>query len=287
MKTSPPTFSHLCGLVARLSALSVTGLLVSSASAATASPAAGTAVPPAVVEMSLFDRVMGGGVVFMSALLIISIIMVWLVIDGWMRTTRTKLAPESLLSNLRNRLSAGDYENAIAAARRSDSVLGRISLAALGQAAHGQEAVEDAVFEQTERERAAFQSRLSYLSVIGVITPMIGLNGTVFGMIKAFNTLGSTGAADSAKLSSAIGTVLVATAGGLLVAIPAFAAYYILRNRLAAGFRHLQEHVGGLFRHLPYERLKGRRLDPLIFIPAPPKSAAPSQADDPEDVALA
>jgi len=204
--------------------------------------------------------------------------MVWLVIDGWLRTTRSRLAPEQLAAALRQRLATGDYEGAVTLARRDDSALGRVALAALGQASHGQAATEDAVFEQTERERAGFQSRISYLSVIGVITPMIGLNGTVFGMIRAFNTLGAGGAADSARLAAAIGTVLVATAGGLLVAIPAFAAYYLLRNRSAAGFRHLQEQVVALFRHLPYAALRGRRLDPQVFVPAPPKAAPVGEA---------
>ncbi len=239
--------------------------------------ATGAAAAPAV-EMTLFERVMGGGVFFMSALLAISVVMVWLAIDGCLRTARGRLAPEPLAAGLRQRLAAGDYEGAVTVARRDDSALGRVALAALGQAGHGQAAVEDAVFEQTERERAAFQARISYLSVIGVITPMIGLNGTVFGMIRAFNTLGAGGAADSARLASAIGTVLVATAGGLLVAIPAFAAYYILRNRVAAGFRHLQEHVSLLFRHLPHTALRGRRLDPLVFMPAPPRAAEPGEA---------
>ena len=104
---------------------------------------------------------------------------------------------------------------------------------------------------------------------------MIGLNGTVFGMIRAFNVLGSSGANDSTKLSAAIGRVLISTAGGLLIAIPAFAAYYILRNRISAGFRNLQEEIGALFRYLPFEQLQGRHLDANDFIPAAPKAAAP------------
>jgi biopolymer transport protein ExbB len=269
MTKSPHPPSRLSRLTIALSAALLAPPLLAATGAAD-TPAAGT---------TLFERVMGGGVFFMSALLAISVVMVWLVIDGWLRTARGRLAPEPLAAALRQRLAAGDYENAVALARRDDSALGRVALAALGQAGHGPQAVEDAVFEQTERERAAFQARISYLSVIGVITPMIGLNGTVFGMIRAFNTLGAGGAGDSARLASAIGTVLVATAGGLLIAIPAFAAYYILRNRVAAGFRHLQEHVSLLFRHLPHAALRGRRLDPLVFVPAPPKAAV---ADDGE-----
>ena len=81
------------------------------------------------------------------------------------------------------------------------------------------------------KENSHLQTYISYLSVIGVCTPMIGLLGTVTGMIKAFAKLGSSGIGDPSGLSAAIGEVLVATASGLVIAIPAFGAFYFLRNR--------------------------------------------------------
>ena len=121
-----------------------------------------------------------------------------------------------------------------------------------------------------ERERSVYSSSISYLSVVGVVTPMIGLTGTVFGMIKAFDTLGSSGMGDPTKLSAAIGTVLVATAGGLVVAIPAFTFYYILRNRINVAFRQMQAEVAILFDLLPYDLLAGIHLDRKSFVPAGP-----------------
>jgi biopolymer transport protein ExbB len=242
--------------------------------AAFAHPALARAADEAEAEVTLFQRLMGGGVFFMSALIAISVIMVWLVLDNWLRTAPAKLIPPGLIAGVRKDMARGDYEAAMNGLRKSDSPFGRIGVAGLGQAGLGPGPLADAVFEQTERERAARNARISYLSVIGVITPMIGLNGTVFGMIKAFSVLGSSGANDSVKLSAAIGRVLISTAGGLLIAIPAFAAYYILRNRISAGFRDIGEQIGALFRYLPYDRLQGRHLDANAFIPAPPKPAA-------------
>jgi biopolymer transport protein ExbB len=86
---------------------------------------------------------------------------------------------------------------------------------------------------------------------------MIGLLGTVTGMIKAFATLGAAGIGDPSGLSAAIGEVLVATASGLLIAIPAFGAFYFLRNRAADSVHHVQDVINSTFRKMPYESLAG------------------------------
>ena len=86
---------------------------------------------------------------------------------------------------------------------------------------------------------------------------MIGLLGTVTGMIKAFQKLGAAGIGDPSGLSAAIGEVLVATASGLIIAIPAFGAFYFLRNRAAASLHRIQDIINSLFRKMPYESLAG------------------------------
>jgi biopolymer transport protein ExbB len=86
---------------------------------------------------------------------------------------------------------------------------------------------------------------------------MMGLLGTVTGMIRAFSTLGSSGIGDPSSLSGAIGEVLVATASGLVIAIPAFGMFYYLRNRSTAAMHHIQDVVNLLFRKMPYDLLQG------------------------------
>jgi biopolymer transport protein ExbB len=110
------------------------------------------------------------------------------------------------------------------------------------------------------KENSSMQTYISYLSVIGVCAPMIGLLGTVTGMIKAFQKLGAAGIGDPSGLSAAIGEVLVATASGLIIAIPAFGAFYFLRNRAAASLHHIQDIINSLFRKMPYESLHGVHL---------------------------
>ena len=124
----------------------------------------------------------------------------------------------------------------------------------------GKEAVEEGLVGELAKENSQLNTQISYLSVMGVCTPMIGLLGTVTGMIKAFATLGSSGIGDPSKLSEAIGEVLVATASGLFIAIPAFFGYYVLRNRSIKSIHAIQDKMAGLLRKMPYDQLAGANI---------------------------
>jgi biopolymer transport protein ExbB len=89
---------------------------------------------------------------------------------------------------------------------------------------------------------------------------MIGLLGTVTGMIKAFQKLGAAGMGDPSGLSAAIGEVLVATASGLFIAIPAFGMFYMLRSRSTKAVHHIQNLVADMFRKMPYEHMVGTHI---------------------------
>src|SRR5207302_6602356 len=130
----------------------------------------------------------------------------------------------------------------------------RVGIGLLGE---GKQVCEEGMMSELAKENSNMQTYISYLSVIGVCTPMIGLLGTVTGMIRAFATLGSSGIGDPGALAGAIGEVLVATASGLVIAIPAFGTFYYLRNRAAASIHHIQDAINSLFRKMPYEALDG------------------------------
>jgi len=104
---------------------------------------------------------------------------------------------------------------------------------------------------------------------------MIGLLGTVTGMIRAFATLGASGIGDPSSLSSAIGEVLVATASGLFIAIPAFMAFYFLRNRATAALHHIQDIISSLFRKMPYEAMVGVHIGDDVIFAAQPAGSKP------------
>ena len=236
--------------------LCAAALLLFSAAAVQAQAPAATPAAPAVVHKTLFERIYEGGWV-MVPIAFCSILTVYLVGDGVVRTAPNKLAPAAQIRALQDLFRRGDYVGAHAYCKANPSPLTHVLRVGVSYLGDGQTMAESAMSEELATENSHLQTRLSYLSVIGVCTPMIGLLGTVTGMMSAFSTLGTSGIGDPSSLAGAIGEVLVATASGLFIAIPAFAFFYYLRNRAAGAIHIIEDTVNSLFRKMPYELLRG------------------------------
>lgn len=174
-----------------------------------------------------------GGVV-MYLLALASIFTLALTAEGFFLLRLRRLAPAILLNQAKELFLQNRYQELTDICRQNPSYFSKLILTALGKMEQGRDAMDHAIQITALRQATLYKSRITYLSVIGVVTPMIGLTGTVVGMIKAFAVLGSSGIADPTALSARIAEVLTATAGGLIVAIPAFIFFYILKNRLIA-----------------------------------------------------
>ncbi len=239
-----------------------------------AAPAAGgEAAAPVKVEHTLMDRFHEGGWV-MYPITACSVALIWLTVDLWMRTGLKKMAPQGHVAQLQDLFRAGDYVGAYQFAKANNSPFCDVSRVALSFVGDGEEAVENALFTELNKVNSTITTRINYLSVIGVCTPMIGLTGTVTGMMSAFATLGTSGVGDPSKLSGAIGEVLIATASGLFIAVPAFMFFYFLRNRLQSAMTGLQDVVGALFRKMPYSHLKDAHVGEEEFYAAIPNWVA-------------
>jgi biopolymer transport protein ExbB len=235
-------------------------------------------------DKTMWTHIKEGGPV-MVLIGICSVAVLYLIVDGLMRFTNfKKCVPEESVRALKGLFRSGDYVGAYKFCKSNPSPLTNVCRAALAQAGEGKAASEEAMFAEVSKENAQMQYQISYLSVIGVCTPMIGLLGTVFGMISAFATLGTSGIGDPSKLSAAIGEVLVATASGLLIAIPAFFAFYWLRNRAAKIVHKLQETILSLFRKMPYEHLAGAHLGDEELYAAVPNWVQQPVGDVPDEV---
>lgn len=215
------------------------------------------------------DLFLQGGWV-MWPLLICSVVLVWLTVDLWIRTGVAKMAPRAQVSQVQDLFRAGDYVGAYQFCKGNLSPFCDVTRVTLSFVGDGEEAVDTAMFAELNKVNSTIQTRINYLSVLGVCTPMIGLIGTVSGMKGAFASLGKSGAQDVGALSGHIGEVLVATATGLIVAVPAFLFFYFLRNRLQGGLTALQDVTTALFRKMPYEHLKGAHVGEEEFFAAIP-----------------
>ena len=228
---------------------------------------------------SVIDLILHGGpLIIMIWVCIVgtSVVMVTFIIQNAITLRAEKLAPTPLVEALRGSVAAGNYQEAWETCKANDNYLANVLRSGLERLGRGKETVEDALAEGGMREGSLLRTRNSYLSVIGVVSPMIGLLGTVIGMMGAFQTLGSSGISDPRALASSIGEVLLATASGLFIAIPAFVAYYVFRNRAQAAIVHAEDKLNLIIEEIPFEELRGIKIgdnfDPG-WTPAPPRGS--------------
>lgn len=173
------------------------------------------------------------GMVIWGMLIICSIISVALIVDSYINIKDAKVMPPALVSNVRTAMENGDLLKAIQYCDSTPGQLANILKAGFAQVEEGYEVVQDAVSVAADLETERLLSRVTYLSVIANTTPMLGLIGTVQGMIFAFLTLGTmeAGAAQQAMLAVNISHGLWATAIGLGTAVPATIFFYYFKNR--------------------------------------------------------
>jgi biopolymer transport protein ExbB len=229
------------------------------ADAGSAAPADGAATPPPPKDTSLADMLYQGGFV-MYILAAASVCLVWFTAEGFVILRAKKLAPPALIARILEAFKAGNYQEAWNICRANKCFLSNVLGNGLERIGRSKDAVEFIVEETALREANDLKTNTTYLSVIGVVSPMIGLTGTVWGMIGAFKALGDNGISNPSLLAGKIGEVLVATMSGLVVAVPAFIFFYVLRARAQSAILHAESQVYRLLDDIPYEQLSGVRI---------------------------
>ena len=148
-------------------------------------------------------------------------------------TQSSTLIPRQSLAPISRFLAAGGYRKAIRVAAEDHSFFGSVLHATLLTAPKGHAAMVMAMEDAADEETAKRLRKVDFLNVVGQLAPMAGLFGTVYGMILAFQSIVSAGGnADPVLLAGGIGTALVTTFWGLVVAIPALMGYAVIRNRI-------------------------------------------------------
>lgn len=164
--------------------------------------------------------------------LALSMTLLALIVSNIMAVMRNNICPTDLVDGIESNLAEGNAMGAAELARSDESFLGQVVTAGIGKLEKGFDRSIEAMQEVGEEETMKLEHRLSYLALIGNTAPMIGLLGTVQGMIKAFSTIArSTSTPKPSELAVGISTALFTTLIGLMIAIPAIAIYNILRNR--------------------------------------------------------
>jgi biopolymer transport protein ExbB len=174
------------------------------------------------------------GVGYMLIFLALSFTLVALFVMNLITSARSKVCPVHLVEDFEEMLDSKQYQDAYELAKEHESVLGSVLSAGLAKLSAGYPQAIEAMQEIGEEENMKLEHRLSYMALIGTISPMVGLFGTVHGMITAFQVIATGGSTpEASELAGGISTALFTTLLGLAIAIPAIAVYNILKNRVA------------------------------------------------------
>lgn len=172
--------------------------------------------------------------IFGFLILLVLFVMVAIIMIVGMQLRRENFLPTSFVEQFEQRLQAKDYRGAYEAARTSDSFIGRILAAGMSRLPRSFEDAEAGMQEVGEDETMAMEHKIGYLALIGSIAPMLGLLGTVQGMVYSFQVIAHASTSPKpSDLADGIATSLFTTLEGLVVAIPAIIFYSLYKNRLA------------------------------------------------------
>jgi biopolymer transport protein ExbB len=187
-------------------------------------------------ETSWLEIIFSGGIIgiaIMLFLISLSITAAYLIIDHLLSIRRSELLPNGLNEQVRKLLLAGRVEEAEQACRDKPSFLAFVLLRCIPELEFGWSALEKTLEDTLVEQSARLYRKVEYLSVVGNVAPMVGLLGTVVGMLLAFKEVASSqGTATASELAQGIYQALVTTVVGLIIAIPSLLALAVFRNRV-------------------------------------------------------
>jgi biopolymer transport protein ExbB len=212
--------------------LAMAAVLFTAVGAYAQTPAAGDAAAATTTEAKpegVFLLVFHHADFITVTILILSVTGLTLIIQGFMRNRASVFMPESSTNTIRELITQRKFKELIEFTEADPSFVSKALNPALKRAPSFtpmKEAMETAIGEQTAEQFRAIE----YLNIIGNLGPLLGLLGTVLGMIEAFQQMQGAGGADPGKLGAGIATALSHTFMGLFLAVPCLACFGILRT---------------------------------------------------------
>jgi biopolymer transport protein ExbB len=172
--------------------------------------------------------------IFGFLIMLVSFAMVAIIMMIGLQLRRDLFLPPAFIEEFEQQLQAKNYQAAFESAKGSDSFIGRLLAAGMGRLTRGYDEAVEQMQQVGEDETMAMEHKIGYLALIGSIAPMLGLLGTVQGMVLSFQVIAnSTTSPKPSELADGIATALFTTLEGLVVAIPAIIFYSLYKNRLA------------------------------------------------------
>jgi biopolymer transport protein ExbB len=212
----------------------VGGLALAAAGAPALAAEAASRVPTSLAGMldtaTFTDPI---GFFDMVAIYACSLASIALIIEHCISIRRSVLVPEMSVAQIKTMFDERRFREALEFCQADPSFVSGVVHAGLIEAANGYDAMENAMQDAASERAARLYRKIEWLNLLGNVAPMFGLWGTIWGMMVAFSTIASKGGkANPSDLAGGIMIALVSTFCGLIVAIPALAAYGIFRSRI-------------------------------------------------------
>lgn len=179
----------------------------------------------------MWEIVKAGGP-FMVPIIICSIAAVGILLERLWTLQRKRVLPQELIKRVSQLADANQVNSKVIEALEKNSPLGRVLAAALANRDRGRTIMMERIEDTGRHVIHELERFLNTLGTIASISPLLGLLGTVTGIIRSFTAVQMGGMGDARMLAGGISEALICTAGGLAVAIPSFAAYRYLRGKV-------------------------------------------------------
>lgn len=193
----------------------------------------GDAEKPAAETKSIFTIYILEGGAFNFLIIALSIVTVALIIEHTIVLQRDKMVPPDIIVELEQLIDEEQYEEALNLCEASRNYVTNVVGAALSHIGEGNDSMVSAMENSIDEQNIKLSHKVSWLSLCGNLGPMMGLFGTVMGMVEAFTKIATASSSPSpVDLAGGIYTALVTTVWGLLVAMPALSAFFIFKNKI-------------------------------------------------------
>lgn len=179
----------------------------------------------------MLELVKAGGWL-MIPIIFCSVIAVAISLERLWTLNRSKLAPSDLLADIWNNIQAGRLDSSAIKTLRRESALGLILAAGLSNSHAGRDVMKESIAEAASYVIHDMERYLNTLGTIASVAPLLGLLGTVIGMIKVFSDIMIHGAGNAALLAGGISEALITTGAGLTVAIPALIMHRYFQRKI-------------------------------------------------------
>jgi len=188
----------------------------------------------------VIDLVVRGGI-FMYPIIFCSVVALAVFLERLWVLRRKRILPSEFIRNVEDMIRKQKISDALFLCQGDPSSIAKIFFAGLKNAGRGMWLVKESIEERGGREASMLEKHIGILSTIANLAPLLGLLGTVSGMIKTFNVISVQGVGNPAPLAGGIAEALITTAAGLTVAIPALVCHRWVRDKAGSLIFEMEE----------------------------------------------